>query len=108
MTYENAKADIPDLSDFRSVFRYIRRETGMNGTEMSLISAVRVLTEEFDIQVSLCKFKIILEVLKEQKLIDLSYRSGGNSVFVKTLPSMGKINIDESPLLRTISAAKAW
>ena len=106
-TYENAKADIPDLSDFRSVFRYIRRETGMNGTEMSLISAVRVLTEEFDIQVSLCKFKIILEVLKEQKLIDLSYRSGGNSVFVKTLPSMGKINIDESPLLRTIRAAKA-
>ena len=105
--YENAKDDIPDLSDFRSIFRYVRREAGAEGANISLLSVARVLSEEFDIHVTLCKFKIILEVLKEQKLVDLTYRADGNSVFVKLLPSAGKINIDESPLLRTIRAAKA-
>ncbi len=105
--YDNAEKDIPDLADFRSVFRYIRREAGSAGSTISLVSAVRILGEEFDIHVTLCKFKIILEVLNERKLIELSYRPDGNSVFVKMLPSLGKINIDESPLLRTIRAAKA-
>ena len=104
--YENAEKDIPDLADFRSIFRYLRREAGGDGKTISLASAVRVLNQEFEISVSLCKFKIILEVLAEQKLIALSYSSGGNSVFIKTIPSSGKINIDESPLLRKIRSSK--
>ncbi len=105
--YEGCEVDVPDLADFRSVFRYVRKEAGTDGTTFSIVSAVRILSEEFDIHVTLCKFKIILEVLREQKLVDLTYRSGGNSVFVKLLPSAGKINIDESPLLRKIRATKA-
>jgi hypothetical protein len=66
---------------------------------------VRTLNEEFEINVSLCKLKIIFEVLRERKLLDLEYRSGGSSVFVTMLPSAGKINIDESPLLGIIRAA---
>ncbi len=101
-TYDGAREDVPDLSDFRNVFRYIRRECGRDGDEFSLTSVVRILENEFEISVSLCKLKIILEVLAEQKLISLTYRLGGNNVFVTILPSTGKINIDESPLLCTV------
>ena len=101
-SYEGCEKDIPDLSEFRSIFRYIRREAGHNGKLISLTSARRCLEKEFEISVSLCKLKIILEVLKEQGLISLSYREGENSVFLEMLPSSGKINIDESPLLRAI------
>ncbi len=101
-SYEGCEKDVPDLSEFRSIFRYIRREAGHNGKLISLTSAKRCLEKEFEISVSLCKLKIILEVLKEQGLISLSYREGENSVFLEMLPSSGKINIDESPLLRAI------
>lgn len=104
--YENAENDIPDLSDFRGIFRYLRRELGVEGKTVSLSSAVRILQQDFEIAVSLCKFKIILEVLNEQKLVELSYGDDENSVFIKMLPSAGKINIDESPLLRVIRSAK--
>ncbi len=100
--YEGCEKDIPDLSEFRSIFRYIRREAGHNGKLISLTSARRCLEKEFEISVSLCKLKIILEVLREQGLISLSYREGENSIFLEMLPSSGKINIDESPLLRAI------
>lgn len=104
--YNGAEQDIPDLSDFRAVFRYLRREAGTDGKIVSLASAVRILSQDFDIFVTVCKFKIILEVLNEQKLIELSYRSGGNSVFLRMIPSSGKINIDDSPLLRAIRSSK--
>ncbi len=100
--YDGAENDIPDLSDFRNIFRYVRRESGHDGRNISITSAVRMLEQEFDISVTLCKFKIILEVLREQKLISLTYREGGNTAFLRMLPSSGKINIDESPLLRAI------
>ncbi len=100
--YNGAEDDIPDLSDFRTMFRYIRREAGLNGHRISIVATVKELRKEFEINVSLCKFKVILEVLQEQNLISLSYSENGNSVFVKMLPSSGKINIDESPLLRAI------
>ncbi len=103
--YEGASNDVPDLAAFRTVFRYIRREAGHDGRCISFASAVRTLGEEFDIDVSLCKLKIILEVLREQKLLELEYRSGGSSAFVNMLPSSGKINIDESPLLGIIRSA---
>ena len=41
----------------------------------------------------------MLGVLSEQKLISLEYRNK-NAVVVRMTPSAGKINIDESPLLR--------
>jgi len=104
--YEGCEKDIPDLSEFRNVFRYIRRETASGGKTSSLTSAVRTLCEEFEISVTLCKYKIILEVLQERKLIQLSYNSAESSVLITTVPSAGKTNIDDSPLLRAIRSAK--
>lgn len=102
-TYNGAENDIPDLAEFRNVFRFIRRESGHEGTTLSLASARRTLEYEFDIPVSLTKLRIILEVLSERGLISLSYR-GRNAVDVSMTPAAGKINIDESPLLRAIRA----
>lgn len=100
--YEGCEDDIPDLSEFRAIFRYIRREAGHEGRLISMTSVRRALEREFEIKISLCKLKIIFEVLKEQNLVSLSYREGNNSAFLKMVPSPGKINIDESPLLRSI------
>lgn len=100
--YENSGVDVPDLSDFRSIFRYLRREAGSDGKTVSLTSAVRILENEFEIPVTICKLKIILEVLKEQKLLLAEYNGDRNTVFLKMIPSLGKINIDDSPLLTKI------
>ena len=67
---------------------------------------MRVLESDFEIPVTLCKFKIILEVLAEQGLVELTYQAGGNSVFLRMLPAAGKINIDKSPMLCKIRNAK--
>ncbi len=104
--YEGCEADIPDLSEFRNVFRYIRREASGGGRTISLTSSVRVLDKEFDVSVNLCKYRIILEVLNERGLIQITREDGDNSFFVKLVPSAGKINIDDSPLLRRIRGAK--
>ncbi len=100
--YDGCENDIPDLSDFRTIFRFVRREAGHDGKCISISSAVRMLKKEFEMTVSQCKLKIILEVLNEQKLISIAYRANRNAVFVTLMPSSGKINIDDSPLLRTI------
>ncbi len=104
--YDGFERDIPDLADFRSIFRYLRREAGSDGKTISLTSAVRILENEFEIPVTLCKFKIILEVLQERKLISLDYNSNKTMVLLKMIPSSGKINIDDSPLLTAIRSGK--
>ena len=87
------------------MFRYLRREMGTEGKTISLTSAVRTLCDEFEISVTLCKLKIIIEVLQERKLIELKYSADGNSVLIKPIPAAGKTNIDDSPLLRAIRGA---
>ena len=104
-SYEGAEKDIPDLAEFRNIFRYIRREAGHEGKNISLTAARRSLERDYDIPLSLCKLIIILKVLCEQKLISLNWR-GENSVFLEMTPSPGKINIDESPLLRSIRSGR--
>ena len=69
---------------------------------ISFVSLKRALYKEFDVSISVCKLRIILEVLSEQGLISLEYRDGENSADIKMLPTSGKINIDDSPLLRAI------
>lgn len=105
-SYADCENDIPDLSDFRNIFRFLRREAGHDGRRISLTSAKRTLEREFEISVTVCKLRIILEVLAEQKLISLNFREDGNTAFIKMLPSAGKINIDESPLLRSIRSGR--
>ncbi len=105
VAYDGAESDVPDLADFRNLFRFIRRESGHEGREFSLTSTVRAYEDEFETKLSLLKLRIVIEVLAEQSLITLIPRAGENCVFIKMNPSTGKINIDDSPLLRTVRAA---
>lgn len=94
--------DIPELSDFRAVFRYVKREASREGRRISLISARERIHEEFGNDISLCKLKITFSVLEEQKLISVSWFPNGNTAEIRLLPAPGKINIDDSALLKTI------
>lgn len=104
--YPGCENDVPDLSDFRNIFRYIRRESGHDGKRFSLVSVCSMLNEEYEAGVTPVKLRVILDVLCEQKLITLSYSAGSVSAFVCMNPSSGKINIDESPLLRSVRSAQ--
>ena len=95
---------VPSLADFRGVFRLLRRTVPREGKRISLISAAEKLREDGCEGVTVCKLRIALEVLAEQKLLEFGGIEG-NSVFVKMLPAAGKINIDESELLAKIRAS---
>ncbi|MBQ0109460.1 MAG: hypothetical protein KBS44_04200, partial [Clostridiales bacterium] len=69
--YDGCEKDIPDLSDFRDVFRFVRREVGREGKKFSITASARTLRDDFEIDVSACKLKVILEVLNEQKLLSI-------------------------------------
>ena len=102
-TYFDAKEDsVPNLGDFRTIFRFIKRECTADGKKISLTSACRNINAEFSSDITLCKLRVALEVLAEQGLISLSWYSNENDVTVTLLPFSGKINIDNSELLRTI------
>lgn len=90
--------NIPDLADFRTVFRFLRRAIGRDGGRISLTYARTRIREEYNEDISLCKLRIILEVLNEQKLTE-NKDKGGISAYIKLLPAVGKINIDDSRLL---------
>lgn len=97
---------VPDLADFRGVFRLLRRSVPQEGKRISLVSAVESLREENGADMTLCKLRISLEVLAEQGLLECSGFES-NSVYVKLLPAAGKINIDESGLLARVRASAA-
>ena len=98
----NEERFIPSLNDFRAVFRYIKREAGPGGKKMSLTSSCREIEEEYSVGIPMCKLRVVLAVLHEQKLIELDCNPNGNTVRVRLLPVSGKINIDDSALLKKI------
>ena len=90
--------NVPSLADFRTVFRFLRRDIPREGRRISMSYARRALAGEYAADVSLCKLRIALEVLAEQGLAECGDFSG-ESAYVKLLPAAGKINIDDSELL---------
>lgn len=103
--YDGCEKDIPDLSDFRDVFRFVRREVGREGKKFSITASARTLRDDFEIDVSACKLKVILEVLNEQKLLSIDSRISDDLVCISLSTVAGKTNIDESPLLKKVRSA---
>lgn len=97
--------NIPNLSEFRTVFRFLKREAGRDGRRFSLSSVARSISAEFEIGMTVCKLLIALKVLEEQKLVSFRSSSSKNSVEVAMLPTAGKINIDQSELLCRIRSS---
>ena len=90
--------EIPNLSDFRTVFRYLRRTVGHDGKLVSFFNSREKMLREYNEDISPCKLRIIIDVLAEQKLIE-RMPHGCISAFVKILPTTEKINLDDSALL---------
>lgn len=94
-------AEIPTLADFRSVFKAVRRFAAHESRKTSLTAAARAFANEYGVEISLCKLKLILAVLAERRLITLEF-FGENGMTLGLIPAPGKTNIDDSPIMRSI------
>ena len=94
-------AEIPSLAEFRAAFRAARRFAAHEKVKTSLTAAARIFKSEYGVAVSLCKLRLILEVLAERGLITLE-KHGENAITLGMIPSPGKTNIDDSPIMRSI------
>ncbi|MBP5231534.1 MAG: hypothetical protein ILO68_07365, partial [Clostridia bacterium] len=92
------KENVPILDDFRKIYRYLKRDV-LEGSKQMAISATCRAMEQEDIHVSYCKLKIVLDVLRNEGLIDCEYRDGGKIAEVRILPVGKKVSLDRSPLL---------
>jgi len=96
---------VPNLIDFREVFRYLRRNTDGN-KPLSLRRISGSIHEETGKDINICKIMIISDVLQEQGIAEVEHLSE-MLIRIKLLPFSGKINLDNSALLRRIKAKHA-
>ncbi len=92
---------IPTLADFRTVYKYLKRDVLESGKHLAISACCRYLEQE-GYTISYCRFKIVLDVLLEQGLIGCTYRDDGRVAELRILPVGKKVDLDDSPLLRMI------
>ncbi len=98
---EISATDVPVLADFRGVYKFLKRDVLESSKHMAISATCRYLEQE-GISVSYCKFKVILDVLKDEGLIGCVYSDGGKVAEVRILPVGKKVNLDQSPILAMI------
>lgn len=97
-----AKEVTPVLDDFRAVFRFLRHELGGDKKRLSLRYMQRQLENVEKRRLGLCRIMIILDVLEECGLADRSYVKGYDLAELMLLPFSGKINLDDSHILKKL------
>ncbi len=99
------KDAVPNLAQFRALFRLLKRELGEDKKVLSFGYIQKRIRETEDRNgISLCSLRIILDVLYECGLIELELSENEKTVKIKLLPFTGKINLDKSPLLMQIKS----
>ncbi len=94
---------VPNLTQFRLLFRMLKRETESGSKRFSLSYLQRRFRElEADCTLSICAMRIIFDVLTEFKLAELDYNDNKSIVEIRLLPFNGKVNLDHSKLLMRI------
>jgi len=88
------RSALPTLSDFRSVFRFLRRELLPGSKRFTDISLYRMMTAKEDDAPSYCALKVIIDVLADEGLatvtpakedaFDIELCSGGKKVDLDT------------------------
>ncbi len=96
---------IPTLADFREVFRYLRRSTDGH-KPISLRRLASGIHEDTGNDINVCKILIISDVLQEQEIADVEHIPD-MLIRIRLKPFSGKINLDNSALLRRIKAKQA-
>lgn len=94
---------VPNLLQFRMMFRLLKRETEAGEKKFSLGYLQRRFkeTESAD-GLSICAMRIILDVLDEFGLAEYKYNDDKSIIEIKLLPFTGKVNLDHSTLLMRI------
>lgn len=93
---------MPTLSDFRTVFRFLKREINEKNKRMSVVYICKQLSKYENCKINSCKVKIIFDVLSQEKIIKLSYFESCDLFEMEFLPVSRKINLDENRLLKKI------
>lgn len=96
---------VPTLNDFREVFRYLRRSTD-GYKPISVRRLASGIHEDTGIDINVCKIMIISDVLQEQGIADVEHVPD-MLIRIRLKPFSGKINLDNSALLRRIKAKQA-
>ncbi|MBQ2325865.1 MAG: single-stranded-DNA-specific exonuclease RecJ [Clostridia bacterium] len=96
---------IPTLTDFREVFRYLRRSTDGN-KPISLRRLASGINEDTGNDINVCKILIISDVLQEQGIADVEHIPD-MLIRIALKPFSGKINLDNSALLSRIKAKQS-
>lgn len=96
---------IPNLTDFREVFRYLRRSTDGN-KPISLRRLASGINEDTGNDINVCKILIISDVLQEQGIADVEHIPD-MLIRIALKPFSGKINLDNSALLSRIKAKQS-
>jgi len=101
-TPEEPDAITPALGDFRAVFRFLKHELNGGKRRLSLRYMQKRLRAVEGRSIGLCKLRIVLDVLEESGLADCSYVKGFDLAELMILPFSGKINLDDSQILKRL------
>ena len=94
LTEDEAAQLIPDMDDFTTVFRYLRRLK----QEIKLVEASRRIANGMDGDFGICKLKVCLDVFDEMGLIKLEKIKNMEYNF-EIVPTDEKVNLNKSKLL---------
>jgi len=94
---------MPTLTDFRTVFRFLKRQLNAKNRRLSLVSVCKQINTYENLEMNTCKARIIFDVLSQERIVKVKYIGSGSDVFeMELLPVVKKINLDDSALLKKI------
>lgn len=99
-----SSSEMPSLADFREVYKFLKRDV-LESSKRTTVAAICNRLEQEGISASYCKLKIILDVLRDEGLIDCTYSGEGRIVELRILPVGKKVNLDRSPIMIRLRGA---
>ncbi|HAN21127.1 MAG: single-stranded-DNA-specific exonuclease RecJ [Clostridiales bacterium GWF2_36_10] len=92
----------PTLTDFRAVFRFLKKEMNTKQRKMSVVSVCKQVCIKEKLELNTCKIRIIFDVLSQESIVKMNYIGKGDIFEMEFLPIVKKVNLDDSKILGTI------
>lgn len=89
---------LPTLSDFRAVFRFLKKEIE-SVHKMSVVSVCKQIHIKENLEMNTCKARIIIDVLSQEKIINVNFIGKSDVFELEFLPVVKKVNLDDSEIL---------
>ncbi len=102
--YDVNSSDVPNMSEFRAAFLYLKSVLRDFESEkrLSVWKCAKDLSRQYTMECSHLKFNLILSVFEEMKLITVS-RDDSDTVYVSLCKTEGKVNIENSAFLAKLN-----